>query len=94
MLEIERRGLHTVGLYRKPGLQAAINNLKSVITSVGEYTNLLFPYNGDLVLFGGAEPRKEWMYTGSWFDSHFKNWNSLSGYGLGFLILSFSSNVL
>lgn len=33
MLEIEKRGLYAVGLYRKPGLQAAVNNLKSVLTS-------------------------------------------------------------
>jgi len=31
--EIEKRGLYAVGLYRKPGLQAAVNNLKSVLTS-------------------------------------------------------------
>ena len=29
-------GLYAVGLYRKPGLQAAVNNLKSVLTSTGE----------------------------------------------------------
>ncbi|XP_047124730.1 unconventional myosin-IXa isoform X1 [Hydra vulgaris] len=31
--EIEKRGLYVEGLYRKPGPQAAINNLKSVLTS-------------------------------------------------------------
>ena len=29
-------GLYTLGIYRKPGPQAAINNLKSVLTSVGK----------------------------------------------------------
>ncbi|XP_066934985.1 unconventional myosin-IXb-like isoform X1 [Clytia hemisphaerica] len=33
MIEIEKRGLYTLGIYRKPGPQAAINNLKSVLTS-------------------------------------------------------------
>lgn len=33
MLEIEKRGLYTLGIYRKPGVTAAINTLKSVLTS-------------------------------------------------------------
>lgn len=28
-------GLYSLGIYRKPGPQAAVNNLKSVLTSVG-----------------------------------------------------------
>jgi len=34
MQQIEQNGLYILGIYRKPGLQAAVNNLKSVLTSL------------------------------------------------------------